>query len=150
MVAIPNGRKRLPAVRLKELNVSNYNLAFLALLLETPKELPRNGMNLLVAVPTACNISSSIDVNVKNRCSQSRNAKDFKDLLKLIIVKTLRLPRFLTLWCTKQKKTRLFKPCFRSGQRDSNPRHSAWEAKSFSRFHAEIQWFSKHVQQEGQ
>jgi hypothetical protein len=26
----PNGRKRLPAVRLKELNVSNFNLAFLS------------------------------------------------------------------------------------------------------------------------
>ena len=79
MVAIPNGRKRLPAVRLKALNVSNYNLAFLMRLLETPKELPRSGMDLLVAVPTASNISSSIDVNVKNRCSQSRNAKDFED-----------------------------------------------------------------------
>ena len=44
------------------------------------------------------------------------------------------------------------RPCavLQSGQRDSNPRHSAWEAKSFSRFHREIQWFSKHVQQEGQ
>ena len=69
--------------------MSDLNLAFLMRLLETPKELPRNGMNLLNAVPTACNISSSVDINVKNRCSQSRNAKDFKDLLKLIIVKTL-------------------------------------------------------------
>ena len=29
MAVIPNGRKRLPAVWLKELNVSNFNLAFL-------------------------------------------------------------------------------------------------------------------------
>jgi hypothetical protein len=29
MAVIPNGRKRLPAVRLKELNVSDFNLAFL-------------------------------------------------------------------------------------------------------------------------
>ena len=44
------------------------------------------------------------------------------------------------------------RPCavLQSGQRDSNPRHSAWEAKSFSRFPREIQWFLKHVQQEGQ
>jgi len=29
-----------------------------------------------------------------------------------------------------KNKTRLFMPCFRSGQRDSNPRHSAWEART--------------------
>jgi hypothetical protein len=51
---------------------------------------------------------------------------------------------------TAKRKHGCLKPCFRSGQRDSNPRHSAWEAKSFSRFHREIQWISKHVQQEGQ
>jgi hypothetical protein len=65
MAVIPNGRKRLPAVRLKELNVSNFNLAFL-MWFETAQKLPRCGMDLLVAVPAASNISSSIDVNEKN------------------------------------------------------------------------------------
>jgi hypothetical protein len=33
---------------------------------ETAQEMPRSGMDLLVAVPAASNISSSIDVNEKN------------------------------------------------------------------------------------
>jgi len=65
MAVIPNGRKRLPAVRLKELNVRNFNLAFL-MWFETAQKLHRCGMDLLVAVPTASNISSSMDLNVKN------------------------------------------------------------------------------------
>ena len=59
--------------------------SFMVVVYDPRKELPQSGMDLLVTVPTVSNISSSIDVNVKNRWSRSRNIKDLGNSLRMCL-----------------------------------------------------------------
>ena len=67
-------------------------------------------MDLLFAVPTACNSSSSIDVNVKNRWSQSRNMKDLGESFRM---------------CLYTSQTRLLQKVFCVGGGKNIPSHKA-------------------------
>jgi hypothetical protein len=67
-------------------------------------------MDLLFAVPTACNSSSSIDVNVKNRWSQSRNIKDLGESFRM---------------CLYTSQTRLLQKVFCVGGGKNIPSHKA-------------------------